>query len=105
MGDEADYLWQRDLSALGYEEGLGMRHRQGPAYTKITLQLVQLGRKAALCNVLNNEQIRRGNPTVWVPYSLVEDPSAFSRKHGPANSYVTIKVQHWFLLKENLIRE
>jgi hypothetical protein len=73
-----------------------------PAYSEVTLQLVQLGRKAALCNRRPGHPSHL-DPVIWIPYSLVEDPSRLDKK-GPIGE-VTFRIQHWFAIKEQLVKQ
>ena len=69
------------------------------AYTPIKLQPVHLGKRAVLCNVQRPSHL---DPTVWVPYSLIENVEILTQQKVALGLEAVPKIQTWFVQKEQL---
>lgn len=71
------------------------------AHTVVKVALVHLSRKAALFNKVDYSPAQGGEPTIWIPYSVMENPDILDQfNHNPIN----LKVQLWFARKEGLVK-
>lgn len=76
--------------------------RGGSAYTECTLQWISAGAKAALFNVPNRVN---GEPTVYIPYSMMDNPEVLAPDKLGKDNLVRLRIQTWLCIKHHLVEE